>query len=389
MDHDFDRIIDIPQFHDSVKWCVYEEDVLPLWVADMDFRSPEPVIEALRRRVELGLYGYALPPAELREVIQERLERLYGWRVSAEEILFLPGVVSGFNQACLAVGRPGDAVLVEPPIYPPMLTAPGNTGRTCSEVPLVEGPGGHYEHDFEAFEAAITDRTSIYLLCSPHNPVGRAFTRAELERLAEICLRHDVVICSDEIHGDIVFSGHPHIPTASLAPEVARRTITLFAPSKTFNIPGLSCSVGVIQNTELRERFEEAGRGIVPHVNLMGYTAALAAYRDGGPWLEALLVYLEQNREALLAYLAEHMPAIRCCRPEATFLAWLDCRRAGIPGNPQEFFMEHARVALGDGEHFGTGGQGFLRLNFACPRSTLLEALGRMRRALEQVRLTD
>ncbi len=391
--YDFDQIID-RRHTDSVKWRRYskEEDVLPLWVADMDFAAPEPVLRALEERVAHGVFGYGLPPDGLREVIQERLARLYGWRVETGDIFFVPGVVTGFNLTCHAVGAPGDEVLVEAPVYPPMLTAPGNSGRVCKVVPLVEGDE-RYEHDFDGFEQAIlargTDRdarhTSLFLLCNPHNPVGRVFERAELERLAEICLRNDVVICSDEIHCDLVFQGHLHIPIASLAPEVAAQTITFFAPSKTYNIAGLSCSVGVGQNPDLRARLEQAGAGLVSHVNVLGFTAAMAAYRDGQEWLDALLTYLEANRDHLLDYIATHMPDIKCRKPEGTYLAWLDCRGAGIPGNPHDFFLEQARVALNDGATFGPGGEGFVRLNFGCPRAILSEALERMRGALERV----
>ncbi|MBN1484117.1 MAG: PatB family C-S lyase [Chloroflexia bacterium] len=380
---DFDQLLDLPRFGDSVKWCLFEEGMLPLWVADMDFHSPAPVIRALVERASHGVFGYALSPGELRQVIQERLARLYDWQVQEEDIFFLPGVVTGFNMACHAVGKPGDEILVEVPVYFPMLDAPGNAGRVCRMVSLLEEEG-YYRRDEQTFEAAIGPRTSLFLLCNPHNPVGRAFGRAELERLAEICLRHDVVICSDEIHCDIVFPGHPHTPIASLAPEIAARTITLLAPSKTFNVPGLSCSVAVVQDADLRERVRGAGAGLVSHVNVMGYTAALAAYRDGGPWLEALLRYLEDNCDYLLDYVARHMPLIRCRKPEATFLAWLDCRQAGLPGNPQRFFEEYARVCLNDGAIFGPGGEGFLRLNFACPRATLQRALERMRQAYER-----
>jgi cystathionine beta-lyase len=378
--YDLDQIID-RRSSDSVKWRYYDEDVLPLWVADMDFPSPQAVIRALQERVAHGLFGYALPPDDLPQVIQERLARLYDWQVEVDDIFFLPGVVSGFNLVCQAIGAPGDEILVETPIYPPMLTAPENAGRTLKTVPLVEG-NTRYERDLQAFEGAINERTSLLLLCSPHNPTGRVFERRELERLAEICLRHDVVICSDDIHCDIVLSGQRHVPIAAIAPEIAAQTITLFAPSKTFNVPGLSCSVGVVQNPDLRDRLKKTGAGLVPHVNLMGYTAALAAYRHGQAWLDQLLAYLEDNCDYLLDYLAAHMP-VKCYKPEGTFLAWLDCREAGIPGNPHEFFLEQARVAVNDGAEFGPEGEGFVRLNFACPRATLTEALERMRRALE------
>jgi cystathionine beta-lyase len=378
---DFDHIID--RLHtDSSKWCEYDPDVLPLWVADMDFAAPDAVTHALELRVAHGVFGYARPPEELRPVIQERLARLYQWRVAEDEIFFIPGVVSGFNLACRSVGVPGDAVLVQPPVYPPMLTAPGNAGRICKTVPLVEDHD-RYEIDFDAFESTITPRTALFLLCNPHNPSGRAFDRSELQRLAEICLNHDIIICSDEIHCDVIFEGIRHTPIASLCPEVAAKTITLFAPSKTFNIPGLKCSVGVVQDPDLLDDLNRTAAGLVPHVNVLGYTAALAAYRDSQAWLDELLVYLQANRDYMLDYLAAHLPRITCHQPEATFLAWLDCREAGIPGNPRDFFLEHARVALNDGVRFGEGGAGFVRLNFGCPRAILAEALERMQGALE------
>lgn len=383
MSYDFDQVIE-RRHTESIKWRRYEEDVLPLWVADMDFTAPEPVIRALEDRVAHGIFGYGGPPDGLREVIQERLAQLYDWRVAVDEIFFIPGVVTGFNKTCHAIGASGDEILVEPPVYSPMLEAPEAAGRVCKTVQLVEGRE-RYERDLDAFERAITERTSLFLLCNPHNPVGRVFDQCELERLAEVCLRHDIVICSDEIHCDLVFRGHPHIPIASLAPEIAAQTITFFAPSKTYNIAGLSCSVGVIQNPELRERFDEAVAGVVPHINVLGYTAALAAYRDGQAWLDALMDYLEANRDYVLDYIAAFMPAIKCNVPEGTYLAWLDCREAGIPGNPHKFFLERARVALNDGADFGAGGEGFVRLNFGCPRATLTAALERMRAALDEL----
>ena len=224
MRYDLDQTIDrLPT--ESLKWRAYDSDVLPLWVADMDFPAPEPVLRALHERVDHGIFGYAMTPNGLREVFQERLARLYGWQVETEMILFTPGVVSAFHVACRAVGRPGDGVLVEPPVYPPMLSAPAASERTCQLVPLVEHDG-FYTRDLADFEGALTPHTALFLLCSPHNPTGRVFRRDELEAVAEVCLRHNVVICSDEIHCDLLSPGHPHTPIASLSPEVAARTIT-------------------------------------------------------------------------------------------------------------------------------------------------------------------
>jgi cystathionine beta-lyase len=381
MTYDFDQRIDM-RHPDSAKWNYYDEDVLPLWVADMDFRSPEPVIRALQERVEHGVFGYGWDPPELRGVFVDRLQRLYDWEVSPEALVFLPGVVTAFNMVCHAFGSQGDGVLLQTPVYFPMLYAAGGAAMENHEMELTRRPDGHYEIDFDLFERAISDRTRIFMLCSPHNPVGRAFEREELSRMADICLRHNILICSDEIHCDLVLEGREHLPFATLAPEVADRTITLMAPSKTFNVPGLKCSVAVVQNPDLRKTLKETHTGLVHGINVMGYAAALAAYREGQEWLDEVLEYLESNLDYLLQYVEEHLPGVSMGRPEATYLAWLSCHEAGIPGNPHEFFLQEARVGMNDGATFGQGGEGFVRLNFACPRWRLTEALDRMRDAL-------
>ncbi len=385
MTYDFDQRID-RRHSESLKWHRYDDDVLPMWVADMDFMSPEPVIRALRERVEHGVFGYGLAPPELRQVIVDRLQRLYGWQVSPDDLVFLPGVVTGFNLVCHAVASPGDGVLIQTPVYFPILHAPAGAGLTNDEMELTRRPDGRYEIDFDAFEKTITDRTRVFILCNPHNPVGRVFRREELEQMAEICLRHNVVICSDEIHCDLVFQGSRHLPIASLAPEIADQTITLMAPSKTFNVPGLRCSVAIAQNPELRKKLKTTHKGLVHGVNIMGYTAALAAYRDGQPWLDEVLRYMEANLDFLLQYVEAHLAGITMSRPEGTYLAWLSCHEAGIPGNPHQFFLERARVVMNDGASFGRGGEGFVRLNFGCPRSMLTEALDKMKEALLALR---
>jgi cystathionine beta-lyase len=384
MIYDFDQIID-RRASDSAKWLRYGEDVLPLWVADMDFVSPEPVIRALRQRVAHGVFGYGMEPPELRPVIVDRLYQLYDWQVPPEALVFLPGVVTGFNLACRATTTPGDGVLMQTPVYYPFLRVPANTGLTGDEMELTWQPDGQYGIDLDVFESTITDRTRVFLLCNPHNPVGRVFRRDELERMAELCLRHDLLICSDEIHCDLLFNGNQHLPIASLAPEIADQTITLMAPSKTYNVAGLACSLAIIQNAELRKKFLAARVDLVHRPTVMGYVGALAAYCDGQPWLDQVLRYLEANRDFLLQYVDEHLPGIAVGKPEGTYLAWLDCRQAGIPDNPHEFFLQEARVALNDGSAFGRGGEGFVRLNFGCPRATLTEALERMKRALAAI----
>ncbi len=336
---DFDELID-RRHSDSAKWRCFDDGVLPMWVADMDFRSPEPVIRALHERVEHGVFGYGMEPVELREVVQERLARLYGWRVPPEAIVFLPGVVVGFRAACRGLAAPGEGVLVQTPVYPPIFRAWSDTGLVRQEMELTRGADGRYSIDFDAFERVIDERTRVFILCNPHNPVGRVFELEELERLAEICLRSRLVICSDEIHSDLIFSGHRHLPIASLAPEVGARTITLIAPSKTFNIAGLHCAMAVVPDVGLRERFCKGQAGLVEHPSILDYAAALAAYREGQPWLDSVLAYLEANRDYLIDYVRSHMPGIGVARPEGTYLAWLDCRGAGIDGNPHRFFLK-------------------------------------------------
>jgi cystathionine beta-lyase len=380
MRYDFDQSVD-RRHSDSTKWHVYGPGVLPLWTADMDFRVPEPVVDALRARAEHGVFGYCYEPPELREVIVERLARLYGWRVEPEAIVLQTGVLAGFMKVCRVAAAPADGVLVQPPVYQPIFAAPAHNGSIHQEAPLAMRPDGRWEIDFDAFEAAADDRTRVFILCNPHNPVGRVFSRPDLERLAAICLRRDILICSDEIHCDLIFDGRRHVPMASLDADVARRSITLMAPSKTFNVPGLRCSFAIIPDAELRRHF--AGETDFSEINNMGLAAALAAYRDGQDWLDQVLAYLQANRDFVADFVWKELPGVEMVTPEATYLAWLDCRQTGIPGSPQAFFLDHARVALTDGAWFGTGGSGFVRLNFACPRATLAEALERMRMAVQ------
>ncbi len=380
MIYDFDTCPDRRET-ESEKWRHYPADVLPLWVADMDFVSPEPVIRALRERVEHGVFGYGAESSELRDLIVARMAARYGWQIQRDDIVFLPGVIRGFNLACHAVAQPGGGVLVQPPVYPPMLSAASEAGMVRQEAQLTRAADGSYHVDWDAFESAITADTRLFILCNPHNPVGRAFRRDELVRMAEICLRHGVVICSDEIHSDLVYAGYQHSPIASLDAATAHNTITLMAPSKTFNIAGLDCSFAIIQNSDLRKRFQNAHHGLVSGINIMGWIAAVAAYRAGDEWLTQVLAYLEANRNYVIDFVRNALPGITITQIEATYLAWLDCRATGI-AQPYEFFLHHARVALNDGTWFGHGGEGFVRLNFGCPRSTLQTALERMQTAL-------
>lgn len=373
---DFGTVID-RRDTSSEKWDKYgADDVIPLWLADMDFRSPPPVIKALHQRVDHGVFGYTHAPAELVEVVQEMLLASYRWKIEAEWLVWLPGLVTGLNVACRAVGVDGDAVATCVPVYPPFLSAPSHSRREIVTVPMAQD-SGRWVFDLDRLESALTDRTRLFLLCTPHNPCGRVFTRQELVNVAELCAKHDVILCSDEIHCDLVLDDDRiHIPTATIDPDIASRTITLMAPSKTYNLPGLGLGFAIISEPQLRSRFKKSMAGIVPWVNALAYTAALAAYRDGGAWLKALLSYLKANR-ALVEEAVARIPGLSVTHVEATYLAWIDARRMGLD-DPAAFFQQ-AGVGLGPGGLFGM--PGFVRLSFASPRILLEEALLRMRHA--------
>ena len=375
--YDFDEIID-RRGTASEKWDKYRDrDIIPLWVADMDFRSPPAVIEALHERVSHGVFGYTAPSEGLTRAVIDALLAEFSWQVQKEWITWLPGLVTGLNVCCRAVGEPNDDIITFTPVYPPFLSAPPLSGRNLLKVPL-KLAGGRWGLDLEALERAVTPKTGLLLLCSPHNPVGRVWSLEELTSLADFAARHDLVVCSDEIHAGLVLDESVrHLPIAVLSPETQRRTITLLAPSKTFNVPGLGCSFAVISDATLRRAFRKAMGGIVPHVNLLGYTAAEAAYRHGEDWRRELLVYLRGNRDLVAREVAQ-MPGLTVAHVEATYLSWIDLRETGIE-YPVRFF-EEAGVGLSGGADFGL--PGFVRLNFGCPRALLSEALRRMRVAL-------
>ncbi len=388
MTYNFDQIID-RRSKGSNKWNYYAPEALPMWVADMDFSSPPPIIEALQRHVATGEFGYGKTPPELTELLCARMAERYNWHVTPEQIVYIPSLVTGIHAACRAIGEPGDGVLMQTPVYPPFLSAPASHDRFAQHAPLAlvhDGDALRYEIDFDVFEQSITDRTALFLLCNPHNPTGVTYSRAEQIRMAEICIRHNIVICSDEIHCDLLLGDSEHVPMASISPEIAQYTITMMAPSKTFNIPGLKSSFLIISNPELRQRFTKRIEGIVPGVNVLGYIAMHAAYRDCDAWLIELRAYLTANRDAYVAYINAKLPQLRTTAPSATYLGWIDCREAGIPGDsPFKFFLEKAGVGLNDGSIFGPGGEGFVRLNFGCPRETLMLGLDKIRNALDDL----
>ncbi|MCP4295261.1 MAG: putative C-S lyase [Proteobacteria bacterium] len=363
----------------SLKWDKYKNrDILPLWVADMDFKSPSPVLEALHQRIDHGVFGYTLASEEINDVIIQRMKNLYNWHVKKNWIIWIPGLVTGLNISCRAVGDPGDEVITMVPVYGPFLTAPGLSDRKLATSPLIDN-GDKWVIDFEALEANISNNTKLLLLCNPQNPTGRVYDQVELEKLVKICEKHKLILCSDEIHCDLIIDQNmKHVPIASLSNGISQRSITLMAPSKSFNIPGLGCSFAIIENSKLRLQFQRAMQGIVPHVNTLGYTAALAAYQKGEQWLNEVLEYLKKNYEYTRSRIGQ-IPGMTMRPMEATYLAWISTQDLPVE-NPVDFF-EKSGVGLSNGLDFGAAN--FLRLNFACSMTVLEQALDRMERAVK------
>ena len=371
---------------ESIKWRLFGEDVLPMWVADMDFYSPPEVTRALQQRVQHGLFGYGGMNPELLDVTAGWIADHYNWKVEPDDLVLLPGVVTGFNLASRTSVQPGDGVLMQTPVYPPFLNVCHNQQLVQQGMELTwDRLEQIYSIDFDLFNSIIDNKSKIFLLCNPHNPTGRVFQKIELEKIGEICLRNGILICSDEIHCDIVFSGSRHIPIASLSPELEMNSITLIAPSKTFNIPGLDCSFAIIKNPELRKKFNQARCGLVGGVNILGQVAGLASYKHGSEWLSELLIYLEGNRDYLVEFIKNEIPQIRLPIPEGTYLGWLDCKELKLNTKPCEFFLDEARLGFMDGTTFGPGGENFVRLNFGCPRHLLIEGLQRMKIAIAKL----
>ncbi|NJD35772.1 MAG: putative C-S lyase [Betaproteobacteria bacterium] len=385
MNHDFDAPVGRAG-SDSTKWAKYaghDPDVIPLWVADMDFAAPPAVIEALRQRVDHGVFGYNQPTASQIEAVAGYLERHFDWRIDPEWIVWLPGLVSGLNVACRAIGNAGDAVFTAPPIYPPFLSAPGHSGRRMASAPLVRDSAG-WLWDFPTVDAVLrTSQAKLFLLCHPHNPTGRVWNEDELWQIALLAEKHDLVMCSDEIHNGLILSPyHRHRLFATLSPELAARTITLMAPSKTFNIPGLGCAFAIIPDGRLRRNFRHAMQGIVPHVNALGMAATEAALSQCDEWQAALLDYLRGNLRTVERVVAD-LPGLDMRPVEATYLAWIDVRNfAAARGieHPARWFEQHG-LGLSDGADFGT--PGFVRLNFGTRRALLDEALARLAGAVK------
>lgn len=370
----FDQVIDRKNTN-SYKWDKYADpNVIPVWVADMDFQAAPPILEALQKVTEHGIFGYSKCPDELYDVVIERLINRHGWDVKKDWIVWLPGLVPGIGLSIRTVTTEAEAVMTATPVYHPFMLETHAAGRTLQKVPL-QLKNNRWVIDFEALEASVTPQTKLFLLCNPHNPAGTVFTKEEQEKLLEICLKNDIVICSDEIHCDLLLDKTKnHLSIATLSPEAAQHTITLLAPSKTFNIAGLGCSMAIIPNDELRAKFIKTKAGLMPMLSAYAYEAALAAYRDGAAWHEELLDYLRQNHQFLLNEINQ-LKGMKMVPLEATYLAWIDTRESGIADFAQK--LEAVGVGVSDGVQFD--GAGFIRLNFACPRATLEEVVRRIK----------
>jgi cysteine-S-conjugate beta-lyase len=374
----------------SLKWTQYPQGVLPLWVADTDFAAPRPILEAPHRKLDHGVLGYEFPQPELLATIAARMETLYGWTVAPEAVVATPGIIAAFNAAAWATCQPGQGILLQPPVYPPFFGVAGNVGllNQFAQLHPEERDGTlTYRLDLDGFKAAFHSRgarTGMFLLCNPHNPTGQIFAREELRAMAETCLEQGACLVSDEIHSELLLGGASHIPVASLSKDIERNTITLVAPSKTYNVPGLFCGFAIIPDPGLRERFRAASERLIQHVSSLSLIAAQAAYSgacDG--WLEALRAHLTANRDWLTAELRKRFPTLRFTIPQAKYLAWIDCGGLQLGGKvPASYFLERAQVALNPGEDFGPGGQGFVRLNFGTTPGRLREALDRLEAAL-------
>ena len=379
MTFDFDQVFD-RHATGSTKWSRYPVDVLPMWVADMDFAAPPVIIQALQKRLEHPLLGYSVAQDNLRDAIVADLWSKFAWRVKPSELVFLPGVESGFNMALKALVQPQQNVVVQTPNYPPLRHAPGNWGLNKVELEFDAQADGTYATPLDELRDALTGGGAL-LLSNPHNPLGKTFPREELQAVADICVAQDAWIISDEIHAELCFDGRAHIPTASLSPQIAQRTITLMSASKAYNIAGLKTSFMIIQDPVLLARVNHARCGMVDSVNPLGLEATRVAFSEAGPWLAEMLAYVQANRDYLVDAVRTRLPGVTMNVPQSTYLAWLDCTALGLE-NPQQFFLEQAKVGLSAGLDFGDQSQQFVRLNFGCPRALLEEGIARMERSL-------
>lgn len=387
----FDEIVERKNTS-SLKWdyCRQRfgrEDILPMWVADMDFKSPTPITQAIIHRAEHGVFGYTEASERLSDVLAGWMKRRHNWLIDNKWVIYSPGVVTSVNTAILAFTNPGDKVLMQTPIYYPFYSSISNNDREVVTNPLINN-NGIYEMDFSDLEKKLADNVKMFIFCSPHNPIGRVWKLNELKEVIRLCRKYNVILVSDEIHSDLVLKGHKHIPIASLAAEAEfSNCITLTSPTKTFNIAGLTVSAAIITDAELKRKFKSTlHKNGADMLNIFGLEAAYAAYAYCEPWLDELLDYLEQNLDIMVEYFSKNIRRIKVIRPEATYLAWLDCTDLPVAAEKlKEFFTYEAGVGLNDGITFGKEGSGFQRINFACPRPLLIEGLERIKTAVSKL----
>ena len=389
MKYDFDRIIDRSGTN-ALKYSVLKErygrdDLIPLWVADLDFETPPFITDALRRRLDHSLFGYTSVPQELWQTIAKWILDHHGWKVDENWITYIPGVMKGVGAAVNVFVKPDEKVIIMPPVYFPFRLVPQGNGRQVVFNPLKKVEGGSYEIDFENLARVADDKCRLLLLSNPHNPAGICWSRETLQRLAEFCYERNIIVISDEIHADLALFGNRHIPFASVSDKAARISITFGAPSKTFNTAGIVNSYAIVPDDTLRRRFYswlDANELSEPH--LLATIAIIAAFRNGEEWRRQLISYIEDNVRFVEDYLKANIPAIKPLRPQATFLVWLDCRDLNLDHKSLiDLFVNKARLALNDGETFGPGGEGFMRLNVGAPRAILSKALEQLSAAVK------
>lgn len=387
----FDEVIDRWNTN-SVKWDMVEtlfksKEVLPLWVADMDFKAPPAVNEALKKRVEHGVYGYTFADDKFKQSIKNWIEDRHDWKIDTKWLTFSNGVVTSLHMAVQAFTKPGDGVLIQTPVYPPFYGSIELHERNIVKNPLIY-EDNYYTIDFQDFEEKLKS-VKAFILCSPHNPVGRVWKKWELKKMAQLCLEHDVLIISDEIHADLIFPGQKHIPIASLSDEIAEHTITCMAPSKTFNIPGLAASYCLTPNEEKRNQLEQAFHKTGSHnmLNTMGQIAMEAAYTYGFEWLDELTSLLASHYRYVKESFEKYAPELKVVNTEGTYLLWINCSGLNMePNELRKFFTEEAKVGLNAGIDYGEEGKQFMRMNIGCPRVTLEEAVKRIIQAVEKIR---
>lgn len=369
------------------KWTLYPKDVLPMWVADMDFPAAPPILKALQQQIEHGVLGYEVQfSMSLREVVATRMQKLYNWEVDPEQVVYTAGVNNGYNIAARVLCSAQKGYLIQTPVYNEFLDTEHKTGAKQSVARLAKKISGNrisYEVDVEALKVGL-EKSAMFLLCHPHNPVGMIYSPAELKQMAELCIERDVTLVSDEIHSELLLGGAKFTPLASLSPEIAQRTITMISASKAFNVPGLTCAFAIIPNAELRQRFSKIAAGMNFELSTLGLTAARVAFSGkADAWLRELRRYLTGNRDFIVKYVAENLPGIRVTQPDATYLIWLDCSALGLKPAPYEFFLKEAKVALSNGANFGAGNEQFVRLNFGTSRQLIEAGLKRIAKALK------